>query len=78
MSPPITSPSDRQDGFETPLMRDVSKLMFQILMGLVGAVGFIMIFVFPFGITEFCNHGMVTTSGSFAGMIVSDLTGVCI
>ena len=64
--------------FETPLMRDFSKVSLQIMFGLIGALGFIFLFLFPFGITEFCNHGMVTTSGSIVGMIVSDLTGVCV
>lgn len=72
------SKSKQSSDFETPLFRDFSKLSLQILFGLIGGIVFIIIFVFPFGITEFCNHGMVTTSNSLIGTFLSDLTGVCV
>jgi len=63
--------------YETPLMRDLSKLSVQVMFGLIGALAFFMIFLFPFSITEFCNHGIVTTSNNLFGTFISDLTGVC-
>ena len=63
--------------FETPFMRDLAKLAMPIFYGLIGALGFILLFVWPFGITEFCNNGTVTTQGSIVGMVMSDITGVC-
>ena len=76
MTPPTSEESSRE-GFESPLMRDLSKLSPQILLGLIIGIVGIIVFVFPFNITEYCNHGIVTTQNSLFATFISDLTGSC-
>jgi hypothetical protein len=63
--------------FETPLMRDISKIIPQIFLGLLMAIGSILFFVFPFNLTVYGEHCSVTTSYSIAKWILESLTLQC-
>ena len=63
--------------FETPIMRDISKLMIQVLLGLGIAVGFIIFFVFPFNLTVYGDHCTMTTSYSIAKWFLESLIMQC-
>ena len=76
-SNPISKSVKKDIEFETPLMRDFSKLLPAILLSMISFVVGFFLLVFPFSIREYCNNGIVTTSGSLVSMIISDLTGVC-
>lgn len=63
--------------FETPLMRDISKLSVQVLFGLLIAVAMIGFFFFPFSFTVYGEHCSVSTSYSIARYILEQLTISC-
>ena len=63
--------------FETPIMRDISKLMFYVMMGLLGAVGTIMFVFFPFSLTVYGNHCMEGGGFSILDWIFRSLTISC-
>lgn len=63
--------------FESPFMRDLAKLEIPIFYGILGALVFIFLFLWPFNVQMICNNGMVTTQDSIIRMVISDMTGVC-
>ena len=63
--------------FETPLIRDLSKLMPSVLLGLLIAVGFFVVFVIPFNMTVYGEHCSVTTSYSIAKWFLESLIMQC-
>lgn len=63
--------------YETPLIRDLSKMMPSVLLGLLIVVGGIVFFVFPFNLTVYGDHCTMTKSYSIAKWIVESLTISC-
>lgn len=63
--------------YETPLFRDLSKLMPQVLLGLLVAVGLLLFFAFPFNATVYGDHCTVKTQYSLAKWILESLTLQC-
>lgn len=63
--------------FETPIIRDISRLLTQLAIGSLIAFAGIMIFVFPFHLTVYGDHCSMTTSYSIAKWILESLTIEC-
>ena len=63
--------------FETPIMRDISKLMPPLLLGMLIAIGLTILFLVPFSMTVYGENCSVTTSYTIAKWIVRSLTIQC-
>lgn len=63
--------------FETPIMRDLSKLALPMLLSLLIAICLFIFFVWPFSLTVYGEHCSVTTSYSIARWILESLTLQC-
>lgn len=63
--------------FETPMMRDISKMMFYIMIGLLSAIGTIVFVFFPFSLTVYGNHCWEGGGFSILEYIVRSLTISC-
>lgn len=72
-----TNKMNNKSDFETPLMRDISKLSIQILFGLLIAVTILFLFVWPFSVTIYGDHCTVQTSYSIARYVLEQLTISC-
>lgn len=63
--------------FETPIMRDLSKLVYPILLGMLFFIGIFFLFLFPYSVTVYGPHCTVQTSYSFAQYVWEQLTISC-
>jgi bacteriorhodopsin len=63
--------------FETPLMRDLSKLMPKILLFLVTFIVAFIVGIYPIGLTEYGNGWIVQTTGTITQFILDNIRGVC-
>lgn len=63
--------------YETPIMRDIRKLTWQILLGLLGAVVVIFLFVFPYHMSVIGPHCIETTDYSIPQWIFREFTIKC-
>lgn len=63
--------------YETPIMRDLSKLTWQILLGLLIGIGIIFLFVFPYHMSVIGPHCIETTDYSIPQWIIREVTIQC-
>lgn len=63
--------------FETPIMRDLSRLLWPIALGMLFFIGIFMLFIFPFSATIYGEHCSATSSWSIATIIYRSLMMQC-
>ena len=63
--------------FETPIMRDIFKLMPNIILGILIIICGLLIFVIPFHLTVYGDHCTMTKSYSFAQWILDSVLMKC-
>lgn len=63
--------------FETPIMRDISKLALPLLIVLLITIVLFFTFVFPFSLTVYGEHCSETTSYSLIRWLIRSLTIQC-
>jgi hypothetical protein len=63
--------------FETPRIRDITKLIPSVLLGLLIAIGIMIFFIFQFNLTVYGDHCSITTSYSIAKWVLESLTVQC-
>lgn len=63
--------------YETPLMRDIEKVLPRYVLGLLIGLGIVFLFVFPFSLSVYGQHCIETTGYTIPQWIIRSLTIQC-